>query len=975
MDLGLSSAIAQELDRLKRPMALARVLSWIAEKEERSTDLGDLERHFREMALGSDPAYVTLGMRISGWDDADSPSWSTGDRAGSRERRARIYELLELPHSFKELLDERLGLEGGSDEDVIISEDFQRWYDPERAAAGAFYWTGYSRYLAAVRGFNTAALRALDQSTREVVERLSDPCRSEVAPKRGLVVGHVQSGKTAHFTGVIAKAVDAGYRLVIVLGGTLDLLRNQTQRRLDMELVGKEQIELPEAVRDEGGLQDYWGDPDWEDRFISYGTQPAPPMASPIVRLTGATQDYVSLGLGASGLATKRFQPALPLNAAENLAHAPTYLVVVKKNGSRLRKLRKDLAALGEDFLRDLPALVIDDESDQASVNTVAPLKHGGEDDEEKRRAATNKAIVELLQKLPRAQYVGYTATPYANVLIDPTDIADLFPRDFIISLTPPPSYMGAAVFHDLGEEDEEPGLHQRTRENAFVRNIWSSDPADTDALQEAIDAFVVAGLIKLFREHAGKGSLKFRHHTMLLHESSKKADHSALAEVVRRLWEGNGYHAGDGVSRLRRLFAEDFLPTIKQLGLDYPCPSSFEDVQPFLGAVLAKIEEDSDAVLVVNSDYEAPDFDTRSVWRLIVGGQKLSRGYTIEGLTTSYFRRKAAHAEALMQMGRWFGFRPGYRDLVRLYIGRAEGKGDKKVDLYEYFEAALRDEEVFREQLGRYAVATEGSKTIRPIDVQPLVYQSNPQLKPVAKNKLHFSRMASQNFGGSWIESGRATSDEGDRQHNLARFAKFLSQHPFERTVLGAQSNMRTDRFEALVSVLPAEVFVDLLSDLRWPGRVDALGLQLEYLRGTLPLGDPEIDGWFVVVPLLNSSGTGAPVELGGHHIEVFQRGYIDEGQRFKVFSTPRDRRVAKAIIGIADSAGVLAVPSTSAAKEMAEMPRHGICLLYPTRAVEADPTATPGIAFAPPNNSHPKRVVFVAKDGSVREIDLLDS
>lgn len=976
MDLSLSSAIAQELDRLKRPIGLAEVVGWVAKREGVVADLGSLERYFRDEAVGSDPAYVTLSIRISAWDAAKEPTWAGGDRPGTRERRAHIYRLLELPTSFAELLDERLGREGGDEGDVIISEDFQRWYDPERAAAHAFYWTGYSRYLAAVRGFNEPALRALDQSTTEVVERLSDPSRPEVAAKRGLVVGHVQSGKTAHFTGVIAKAVDAGYRLVIVLGGTIDLLRNQTQRRIDMELVGVEQIELPEAVRDEGGLQDYWGDPDWESRFIRYGAKPSPPQASSIVRLTRATQDYVSLGLGASGMATERRRPDLALNASENLPYLPTHLVIVKKNVARLRKLRRDLAALGENFLRGLPALIIDDESDQASVNTVAPPSTRVEDKEpEKQRAATNKAIVELLAKLPRAQYVGYTATPYANVLIDPTDIADLFPRDFIISLTPPPSYMGAAAFHDLGDE-EDPGLRHRIRENDFVRNIWESDPSDTTALEEAIDAFVLAGMIKLFREKESGGALRFRHHTMLLHESSRKADHAALAATALRLWMKGGFYGGTGVARLRDLFESDFLPTSEALHLGYPTPTSFDEVAPFLGSVLSRIESDGDAVLVVNSDYDAPNFDTREIWRLIVGGQKLSRGYTIEGLTTSYFRRKAAHAEALMQMGRWFGFRPGYRDLVRLYIGRAEGKGARKVDLYEYFEAALRDEEAFREQLARYAAAVDGSATIRPIDVQPLVYQSNPQLRPVAKNKLHFSRLASQNFGGTWIESGRATSDEDDRRHNLSCFEKLLEEHPFETAELGASSEKGSDRFDALVSTIAPDMFVGLLEDLRWPGRVDALGLELEYLRGRLKIGDPEVDGWFIVVPLLKSAGLGEPVALGGRSIPVFEREYVEAGQRFKVFSTPRDRRVAKAIVHLPDTSGLIAEPSTKKTQDMAAMPRHGICLLYPTRGKnEPRSVATPGIAFAPPRNGHPRHVIFIADtDHSVRTVELRD-
>lgn len=982
MDLSLSSTIAQEIDRLKRPMPLGKVLGWIAEREGSSATVGELEQHFRETAMGSDPAYVSLAMRISAWDDAEEPDWDVVNPAGTRQRRLSIYQQLGLAPSFADALDGRIGLEGGRGGDVVISEPFRRWYGPEREAANAFYWTGYSRYLATARRFDSMALRALDQSTREVVERFADPCREDIAPKRGLVVGHVQSGKTAHFTGVIAKAIDAGYRLVIVLAGQIDLLRNQTQRRLDMELVGKEQIEVPEQVRLEGGAQDYWGDPDW-DGFISYRTKPTPPHASPIVRLTGAGQDYRSLGFGATGLASERRRPDLPFNAPENLPYLPTHLVVVKKNSLLLRKLRRDLAALGPHFLRDIPALVIDDESDQASVNTVAPSKTAkGESKDEKHKTAINKAIVELLAKLPRAQYVGYTATPYANVLIDPMDIQDLFPRDFIVSLTPPPSYVGAAYFHDLtGERQSE---DRGRRENAFVRNVWP-DPPDkplppdgAPALREALDAFVLSGMLKLYREHATSGDLRFRHHTMLLHESSRKADHDALAQSVRGLWNASGYYGGRGVRRLSELFYEDFLPTSRELDLAYPMPEGFDNLQPFLGPALSKIEANGDAVLVVNSDYEGPDFDTQDVWRIIVGGQKLSRGYTIEGLTTSYFRRRAAHAEALMQMGRWFGFRPGYRDLVRLYIGRAEQSGKRSIDLLRLFEAALRDEEAFREGLSRYALTPETGEPIRPIDVQPLVYQSLPELRPTAVNKLYRSKLISQNFGGDWIESARATSDPGDMRINLASFESLLNQVGLERGELGIRKDGKAQMLTAFIAHITPDQFIDLLASLRWPDRIDSIGIELEYLRGNLRVGDPEIDGWFLVAPQLKGGGRSTPWRVAGQDLTVAARAWLGNG--FNVFSGSSDRAIAKALAGIPQDDGSTATPCTDLASRLAGTPRHGVCLLYPTRSIDGggpkqengDEIITPGIAFAPPPNSHPKRTVFVA-DKRERSVDLI--
>ena len=269
------------------------------------------------------------------------------------------------------------------------------------------------------------AVSILEASTNDVLSRISDPTRNDIYQVKGLVVGYVQSGKTAHFAGVIAKAVDSGYRLVIVLAGTMNILRRQTQRRIDKELVGRELL----------SAEEYGQDSDW-DKFISHSGLPSEQGSVDWERLTGLEEDYKSLKHRLGALSFKRNNHTKPLNSLDNLQHVPARLIVIKKIPNVVDKLCTDLEALRkqQNNIDSIPTLIIDDESDQASINTVDQRKAGNQGI----RTSTNKSIVRLLKTLPRAQYVGYTATPFANVFINPADAEDLFPRDFIVSLPRP---------------------------------------------------------------------------------------------------------------------------------------------------------------------------------------------------------------------------------------------------------------------------------------------------------------------------------------------------------------------------------------------------------------------------------------------------------------------------------------------------------------------------------------------------------
>lgn len=714
---------------------------------------GLLDRLLTEGAAES----TTFHLQLLQWDAAEGTIWTCETVKDSPERRSLLFDRLGLSHNARTRLDETFPIRGLGAV-LIANPEWEPWYTTERATSHQFYWNAYKSTLT----IPAESIKELDSATTAVVERLNDPTSASPYQSRGLVVGHVQSGKTANFTGVIAKAIDAGYRLIIVLTGTYDILRNQTQRRLDKELIGRENILGGVDENETAAIikVDYASteDRDWlEDKFLRHGVRPIDvPDVPSIRRLTTSAGDYKAL---AAGLPALDFQQgheiqhrAKPLWHADNLFGTDVRLAVVKKNKGVLEKLVSDLTKLHIN-LGDIPTLIIDDEADLASVNTTMPGKIDAEG--RQARTAINKKLSELLALLKRAQYVGYTATPFANVFVDPTDAEDIFPRDFILSLQPPPQYMGGVSFHDLralpeGSEDD-PGISNRA---AFVRDLDHRD--DDEELAEALDAFVVTGAIKLWREANGQGT--FYHHTMLVHESVRTEEHRVLRERIDGLWRKNAYSSPATRERLRKLYESDFhrvWASRDPAEWGATLPDDFDSIWTYVGQAVDRMTVKRSPVVVVNgdknADYEQLDFQGERVWRILVGGAKLSRGFTVEELTITYYRRRALAADSLMQMGRWFGYRKGYRDLVRLYIARrATDNRGREYDLYGAFESTLRDEEDFRAQLRAFAQMTnDGRPVIRPIDVPPLVFQELPWLKPTARNKMYNAELDVQGQGG----------------------------------------------------------------------------------------------------------------------------------------------------------------------------------------------------------------------------------
>ncbi|MGW3657519.1 Z1 domain-containing protein [Streptomyces sp. NPDC005151] len=912
------------------PKPFAKLAFVLSEAEEPTdTDFG----HFRDRIVAAGPGDELTALwhrTLTTWDLAEHVDWSTA-AARTDERRADTYARLGFGPDLRKALDQAVPVfkEPGA---TVISKDFTSWYSRDAAAARSFYWNSYEQLLRR-KGWSDAAVSSLDEASHAVVERLSDPTRTEAYGARGLVVGYVQSGKTANFTGVTAKAIDAGYRLVIVLGGTLNLLRGQTQRRLDMELIGQENILRGADPSDLDALVgiDYQDDEDWPEKFVSHGHRPFN-----IERLTTRDNDYRSLLQGIRALEIEKREPHLPLYVPENLHRAAARVMVVKKNKSVLTNLVKDLKKIGP-ILREIPTLIIDDESDQASVNTSDPKKWESGQIE---RTAINGLISQLLGLLPRAQYVGYTATPFANVFIDPSDGEDIFPRDFLISLPRPVGYMGVQDFHDLNGE----GAAEETN----VRGIYE----DTgDRLQEAIDAFVLTGALKLYRADHGVPAGPFRHHTMLVHESVKMDDHADLAERIKTLWDRAGYMSREGHARLEALFGADFR-TYATDGL--PTPDSYAELRPYISPTLQRVSSGGSPVIVVNGDTDRYfsqidlDFDrTPNVWKILVGGTKLSRGFTVEGLTVTYYRRTTRQADTLMQMGRWFGFRPGYRDLVRLYIGREEPLTKAQtVDLYEAFEAICRDEETFRSQLSRYAELVDGKSQVTPAQIPPLVSQHLPWIKPSGRTKMFNAELVEIRSPGQPIEPASYPMDAAAIGRNTERWRPLLDSFgtvPVTLTNPPDSTSSLTRSFSALTASVPHSELMGVLAGLEWE-RPDLFRPHLTYLSqldGRLA----KVDNWLVIAPQLSRAARIEATILGSSPFSLVRRGRQAGKTAFGRIASVEHRAAA---LRLADGTGIpgLSVGSTT-----------GVALLYPVVEGQSDAETH---AAAPHGAADPSKVIM---------------
>lgn len=647
---------------------------------------------------------------------------------------------------------------------------FQSW-DP----SGGYYWRRLRTYLLDRVGRSSSEVESLDDSTDTILSHLEDPRPSGPAnfQTRGLVLGYVQSGKTANFSALTAKAADLGYKLVIVLSGIDNGLRQQTQRRLDREL----------GLSGNQGV----GEPEPGMRWIPLTT---------------------------SDLAGDFRPGTVGHNVLQGNEHV---LAVVKKNATVLRRL---VQWMDQGVPPGLPVLVIDDEADQASINTGGnrpPRDEGEPPEDEIDPSVINSLIRSLLRSFRRVAYVSYTATPFANVLINHEAIdrevwEDLYPKDFIVNLPRLPGYVGAErLFGRTGLPGDEGGEIEGADVVRLVSEVDRASvvpgsgqveafqPQMCESLRNAFLDFVLAIAARTQRtgvDHPASMLIHTHHRTLIQNRMGELAREHV--SVLRQQWR---YDRDTIQPILRNRWNTEFRPVIASIDVSRDVP--FETIEPHIDHLF----RDPIRVIVLNSsspdvlDYEAEP----NLKAVLIGGNRLSRGLTIEGLLVSYYVRNVGAFDTLLQMGRWFGYRESYVDLTRLWTTS---------DLSELFSDVALAEEELRREAERYE-----RENLTPTDFG-LKIRAHPVMLVTAENKMGAARRISQSYSGRLLQT--TTFRLEDREwlgRNLEATRTFLhalgapASVERGRTIWTGVNWRSVDRFLSEYSVDPRSSFMDMAS------------------------------------------------------------------------------------------------------------------------------------------------------------------
>lgn len=757
------------------------------------------------------------------------------------------------------------------------------------------YWQRYREWLE--RKLSWKAVEALDKSTDAVLGLLEDPIREGRWDRRGLVVGHVQSGKTGNYTGLICKAADAGYKIIIVLAGLHNNLRSQTQIRLEEGFLGYETL----ADRDSGtvlGVGEIDSDKDIHPNCATN-------------RSNGG--DFST-------------------RIARHLAISPEerpWLFVVKKNKTVLRELLKwvqnhaaDTNLPGTDgqaatsdglpkvkkLVTKLPLLIIDDEADHASVDTQEQVFDAeGNPDEEHLPTTINRLIRRILHSFSRAAYVGYTATPFANIFIHERgetrdEGADLFPSSFIINLAAPSNYVGPAkVFGLLSSEGRLGGLplvrqidDHATEDGRHGwmpqkhRNGHTPLSNGTDVLPpsliEAIDAFLLTCAARYVR---GQGN---EHCSMLIHvtrfNSVQREVHRQVEEHLRHLRQRILRHIDheEVLARLKSVWDEDFVPTTEAICAALPDhvpprDQAWDEILVALTGIISDIE-----IRMINGtakdalDYAEHEGTGLKV--IAIGGDKLARGLTLEGLGVSYFLRASKMYDTLMQMGRWFGYRPGYLDLCRLYT---------TAELSEWFGHIADAAEELREEFDLMAAS---GATPREYGLK---VQSHPVLMVTSRLKMRAARNLMLSFSGQLLETVSLYRDPLVLERNLEAAAQLLSglgKPEVDPIRIRAGSRQQWRGF--LWHDASAADVVDFLAAYRTHPEAYKVNntLLAEFVRNMTSIG--ELTSWTIAVI---GGGEGAPCEIcAGVRVDMLRRannGPYENRYSIGRLMSPRDESV----------------------------------------------------------------------------------
>lgn len=837
------------------------------------------------------------------------------------------------------------------------------WYVGERRLPGPFM----QRYLSKLEedGWPENSIEQLRESTANTLEVMDDPRRTGSWDWRGLVVGDVQSGKTASYAGVVNRAADAGYRIIIILAGMHKILRLQTQKRFDQDVLG------------------YDTDPKTRQK-----NQPMRP---------------VGVGTFKELLVDSLTMAALNGDFSQRLADQATFspdskpcLLIVKKNAKVLENLNNWIARLPGPA-KAAPVLVIDDEADQASVDTGdQPLLEDGTFDEEYDPKRVNGEIRKLLTKFDRRVYVGYTATPFANIFIHDERSAkdygpDLFPSTFIASLTPPLDYFGPAAVFGTNDEADNRGL-PLVRPLDQIGEGWIPETHDKNlkprfngqdlippSLEQAIDSFLLTCAARAARGQARE------HNSMLVHVSRFVDVHDEVhRQVVKYLSETRAMISNgdtDTLQRLKTRWDSDYVPTTAAVEQTIHGRNIIAVTWDQVRAVLA---DSSDKIEVITAngrsksdiDYDAYKETGRSL--IAIGGDKLSRGLTLEGLSASYFLRASRQYDSLLQMGRWFGYRRGFADLCRLYT---------TPDMEDWFRYMATAQKELRAQF--FEMESMGA-TPKQFGLKVSVHDV---LEVTARNKQRHAEERQSSYAGEGKIQTVMFRDRQTVDRNAAvtdDFISALGEGSDSPRRPGMNGRLADGTLWQGVSGQRVSAY---LKDLTFPPE----SLQINgnalaaYINAQLNMNPPELTDWAVFL----ATGSKASVTIAGRSVKCIERnprpprkGKVLPTDRFIIGTalSPLDQAIDLSDAEFAEaltrtnreraSRGVASttVPSGEFIRKVrGRRPQNGLLIVYPMDPTIAgvEPTDRPviGVVVSFPDSDAADRRVYLINSVLQRE------
>lgn len=693
------------------------------------------------------------------------------------------------------------------DDGALITEDCAPWLNRRRTEINWFYWPRLKKFLLQDSPLNENVIATLDRSTDGILDCCGDPGDVDGWSSRGMVIGHVQSGKTTNYAALITKAADAGYKVIILLAGITNTLRSQTQQRIDEYFVGRKSV------------------------FNAASQSPLP-----IIHYGEGTIREPDFGTSRDS----DFNRNNAVASASLRALREPKIFVMKKNKSVLENLNTWIRDQAHGGKIDEPLLMIDDEADNASINT-----HKDPD----RSTAINALIRETLSYFNRSTFIGYTATPFANIFIDPEtneqmEHEDLFPRNFIKALDPPTNYCGASKYFSETGEFSERCVHKiEDYQDILPLKHSKSLKLETlpDSLRYAIRAFVLARAIRVLR---GDGN---KHCTMMVNVSRFN---DVQAEVSGKIYSYLE-KLKNSISTSARSTDPLSDPHMQDLKECFKCEFSdvevddeivqFDTLLRCLWDAVAPV-----SIATVNMQNRANPLNYESnketgLQMIAVGGLALSRGLTLEGLVTTYLLRNVGASDTLMQMARWFGYRPGYEDLCRIYL--------PPLAIAHYREIHESIEEL-RDEVNQMVEANE-----RPIDFGLKVRQSPTGIRITAANKM---RLASElklaaGYSGRFVQGHAVFNDQKKNSRNIAAVSKFLG---------GLGDPVGGNSQQPGWSGVDASPVTRLLESFEFPGTVQALAkldgrrsLLIDYISDRV---DSELSKWDVIVAGRSSLAAG---------------------------------------------------------------------------------------------------------------------